>query len=523
MTATRRVNAHPNLGTLQQGDVVLGERTSGTTGLFTVPSLSGGGGGAVDSVNSQTGVVVLDADDISDTSTTNKYVTSAEKTKLSNLSGTNSGDQTITLTGDVTGSGTGSFAATIANDAVTYAKIQNVSVTDRLLGRSTIGAGDVEEIVCTAAGRALIDDADASAQRTTLGLGTLATQSGTFSGTSSGTNTGDQTSIVGITGTKAQFNTAVTDGDILYSGDAYVPGGTDVSVADGGTGRSVTVAYAPIVGGTTTTGAMQSTAVGSAGQVLQSGGASAVPTYSTATYPSTAGTSGKRLKSDGTNIVTTTTTMPDTGTTGKVLIGDGTNYVESTPKFPNASATTRKIIVSDGTDWTASTETYAAPGAAGARLTSDGTNWARKGGLTAFKATRNTNQSIARATHTKVQYATETFDTGGMYDNATNYRYTPTVAGKYVICMFGLFDGAFTLGSRVVFELYKNGALYAYYTTIISATNGFVSGSLTDIFDMNGSTDYVEGYVYQDDVSGSRNLLGGAEYNYLSGCLIEAT
>ena len=37
----------------------------------------------------------------------------------------------------------------------------------------------------------------ASATRTALGLGTLATQSGTFSGTSSGTNTGDQTNIAG--------------------------------------------------------------------------------------------------------------------------------------------------------------------------------------------------------------------------------------------------------------------------------------------------------------------------------------
>lgn len=54
----------------------------------------GGGGGAVDSVNGQTGVVVLDADDIDDTSTTNKFVTSADLTKLSNLSGTNTGDQT---------------------------------------------------------------------------------------------------------------------------------------------------------------------------------------------------------------------------------------------------------------------------------------------------------------------------------------------------------------------------------------------------------------------------------------------
>jgi len=65
--------------------------------------------------------------------------------------------------------------AKIVDDAVTYAKIQNVSATDRLLGRSTAGAGNVEEISCTAAGRALIDDADAAAQRTTLGLGTSAT------------------------------------------------------------------------------------------------------------------------------------------------------------------------------------------------------------------------------------------------------------------------------------------------------------------------------------------------------------
>jgi hypothetical protein len=57
----------------------------------------------------------------------------------------------------------------IADDAVTYAKIQNISATDKLLGRVTAGAGDVEEIACTAAGRAILDDADAATQRTTLG------------------------------------------------------------------------------------------------------------------------------------------------------------------------------------------------------------------------------------------------------------------------------------------------------------------------------------------------------------------
>lgn len=42
----------------------------------------GGGGGDVDSVNGQTGAVVLDADDISDASTTNQFVTSAQKTSI---------------------------------------------------------------------------------------------------------------------------------------------------------------------------------------------------------------------------------------------------------------------------------------------------------------------------------------------------------------------------------------------------------------------------------------------------------
>jgi hypothetical protein len=95
-----------------------------------------------------------------------QYTTDAEATALA----TDVVEDYITqLSGDVTGDG-GVPSLTVNNDAITYAKMQNVSATDKVLGRSTAGAGDVEEITCTAAGRALLDDANASAQRTTLGL-----------------------------------------------------------------------------------------------------------------------------------------------------------------------------------------------------------------------------------------------------------------------------------------------------------------------------------------------------------------
>ncbi|MFY9345588.1 MAG: hypothetical protein WAT39_24065 [Planctomycetota bacterium] len=59
--------------------------------------------------------------------------------------------------------------AGITDATVTYAKIQNVSATDKLLGRSTAGAGAVEEIACTPAARSVLDDATVAAMVDTLG------------------------------------------------------------------------------------------------------------------------------------------------------------------------------------------------------------------------------------------------------------------------------------------------------------------------------------------------------------------
>ena len=165
-------------------------------------------------------------------------------------SGTNTGDQTIILSGAVTGTGTGSFVTTLSNGivdtanivvgAVTYDRIQATTSTDVILGRSTAGGGTVQEISCTAAGRALLDDVDVAAQRATLGLGDLATVTGTwtngstFSGTSSGVNTGDQTiTLTGaVTGSGTGTFATTLAGDIVTAANISASAVTTAKIND---------------------------------------------------------------------------------------------------------------------------------------------------------------------------------------------------------------------------------------------------------------------------------------------------
>lgn len=138
--------------------------------------------------------------------------------------------------GDVVVSGSGA-TWTIDANVVTFGKMQAVSA-DVLLGNDGTGSA-VEEIPCTAAGRALLDDASAADQRTTLGLGTLATQSGTFSGTSSGTNTGDQTiTLTGdVTGSgTGSFAATIASGAVTFSKMANLSAGRLIGRNSSGAG-----------------------------------------------------------------------------------------------------------------------------------------------------------------------------------------------------------------------------------------------------------------------------------------------
>lgn len=87
-------------------------------------------------------MVVADANGVMSTTAIPTSTTYTGSTSVT-LNGTSF--ERAALTGDVTATAN-SNATTIANDAVTYAKMQNVSTNNRLLGRATTGAGDMEEI-----------------------------------------------------------------------------------------------------------------------------------------------------------------------------------------------------------------------------------------------------------------------------------------------------------------------------------------------------------------------------------------
>ena len=105
-------------------------------------------------------------------------------------------NQTITLSGDVTGSGSTAITTSISNAAVTFSKIQNIS-TGVLLGRSTAGSGSVEQI--------------------TIGTG-LSLSAGVLSSTATGTGTVTSVSVGNLSPLfTASVATATTTPSITFA------------------------------------------------------------------------------------------------------------------------------------------------------------------------------------------------------------------------------------------------------------------------------------------------------------------
>ena len=128
----------------------------------------------------------------------------------------------------------------------------------------------------------------------------------------------------------------------------------------------------------------------------------------------------------------------------------------------------------------------------------------------AFEAQVTSTQSLSDLVYTKVEFDDEIFDTDNCYDNSTNYRFTPTVAGKYFIYTNVCGDpiSASQL-EEIRGNIYKNGS--SVRSNVINFSDNDVrlaTVSTQAVVDMNGSTDYIEIYIRVNDTSGSPQVYG---------------
>lgn len=146
------------------------------------------------------------------------------------------------------------------------------------------------------------------------GLGTLATQSGTFSGTSSGTNTGDQNifQTIAVAGQSNVVADTTTDTLTLVAGSG-------ITLTTNATSDSITIAATSGGGGTVTSVAVSGGTTGlttSGGPITTSGTITIAGTLVAANGGTGATTLTGYVKGNGTSAFTASSTIPSTDVSG---------------------------------------------------------------------------------------------------------------------------------------------------------------------------------------------------------------
>lgn len=288
-----------------------------------------------------------------------------------------------------------------------------------------------------------------------------------------------------LTGTVAQFNTALSDGDFatLAGSEALTNKSVNGLTITASTGTlTITNAKTLAASNSLTLAGTDGTTITFQGTDTYVGRA----TTDTLTNKTISGSSNTITNIGGTSI------RMGSDAQGDVLYFNGTNYVRL------AAGTSGHFLKTNGAGanpaWAEATGTATAASnaemQAGSLTTTFATPASHKNAhYPMFLATRAGSQTPTVDVSTKIQVNSETYDTGGVYDAVTNYRFTPDVAGIYYI--FGSATILTDTGSSTL-SIHFNGSQH-----IASQMSGDAGGE-TLIFNVsgmvafNGSTDYVE-------------------------------
>jgi len=124
-----------------------------------------------------------------------------------------------------------------------------------------------------------------------------------------------------------------------------------------------------------------------------------------------------------------------------------------------------------------------------------------------------TAQSVDSDIQTKVAFDTKEYDSQNEYDNTTNYRFTATKDGKYLITCKITFSDALNTTSRIFVSIYKNGS--ECKNSDVGGSSGTYQGPIISTVVHLTAGDYIEFYIFQQ-TGASKSLYNSSVYTYFS-------
>jgi hypothetical protein len=114
-----------------------------------------------------------------------------------------------------------------------------------------------------------------------------------------------------------------------------------------------------------------------------------------------------------------------------------------------------------------------------------------------FYASASADQTpISAATWTKVVLDTEVYDTANCFDNSSTYRFTPNVAGYYLFNHSVRVNFTTSMSQANVVVWKNGGSSEKGQMNLVRNQNAAFHVAGSCIHYLNGTTDYVELYVY---------------------------
>jgi len=124
----------------------------------------------------------------------------------------------------------------------------------------------------------------------------------------------------------------------------------------------------------------------------------------------------------------------------------------------------------------------------------------------------STNQSISSGSITKVNFDAVVFDIQNEFDETTNYRFTATEEGQYLIMAKYTYRDVVD-GTEYFIKIYKNSS-EVYNEPFVAGPFNYINPILATVIEL-AAGDYIEFYAYQDSGS-TATLMAGQKVTWAS-------